>query len=152
MYRGVVCFYQFPTYFITAVPCGSLELDCTHYLLGISLAIALALIVKLHGVYNDTHFISSLLRPMQGQPNALNSAFHLTYNMVLNLLRVEEINPEYMLERSFYQFQNNTAMPVKQQSEWEVSVEICCTSNRLELGPCLCDLIYRLQFLSCGVF
>ena len=37
--------------------------------------------------------------------------------MVLNLLRVEEINPEYMLERSFYQFQNNTAMPLKQQSE-----------------------------------
>jgi ATP-dependent RNA helicase DOB1 len=31
--------------------------------------------------------------------------------MVLNLLRVEEINPEYMLERSFYQFQNYAAIP-----------------------------------------
>ncbi|EDV98757.1 exosome RNA helicase MTR4 [Drosophila grimshawi] len=48
---------------------------------------------------------------VQGKADTLNSAFHLTYNMVLNLLRVEEINPEYMLERSFYQFQNQAALP-----------------------------------------
>ncbi|XP_017769968.1 PREDICTED: superkiller viralicidic activity 2-like 2 [Nicrophorus vespilloides] len=48
---------------------------------------------------------------VKGLPDAINSAFHLTYNMVLNLLRVEEINPEYMLERSFYQFQNQTSIP-----------------------------------------
>jgi ATP-dependent RNA helicase DOB1 len=46
-----------------------------------------------------------------GLPDPLNSAFHLTYNMVLNLLRVEEINPEFVLERSFYQFQNNSSIP-----------------------------------------
>ncbi|XP_069684431.1 exosome RNA helicase MTR4 isoform X2 [Periplaneta americana] len=48
---------------------------------------------------------------VQGQADPINSAFHLTYNMVLNLLRVEEINPEYMLERSFFQFQNHAAIP-----------------------------------------
>jgi ATP-dependent RNA helicase DOB1 len=48
---------------------------------------------------------------VQGKPNSINSAFHLTYNMVLNLLRVEEINPEYMLERSFFQFQNQSSIP-----------------------------------------
>jgi ATP-dependent RNA helicase DOB1 len=48
---------------------------------------------------------------VQGKPDAINSAFHLTYNMVLNLLRVEEINPEYMLERSFFQFQNQSSIP-----------------------------------------
>ncbi|KAG7201588.1 hypothetical protein KM043_004332 [Ampulex compressa] len=48
---------------------------------------------------------------VQGKPDPINSAFHLTYNMVLNLLRVEEINPEYMLERSFYQFQNQACIP-----------------------------------------
>lgn len=47
----------------------------------------------------------------QGHADPLNSAFHLTYNMVLNLLRVEEINPEIMLEKSFYQFQNYAAIP-----------------------------------------
>ena len=53
---------------------------------------------------------------MQGQPDPLNSAFHLTYNMVLNLLRVEEINPEFVLERSFYQFQNNLTIPDLERS------------------------------------
>ena len=47
----------------------------------------------------------------QGQPDPLNSAFHLTYNMVLNLLRVEEVNPEIMLEKSFCQFQNYASVP-----------------------------------------
>lgn len=49
---------------------------------------------------------------LKGQSDPLNSAFRLTYNMVLNLLRLEEINPEYMLEKSFYQFQNYAAIPV----------------------------------------
>jgi ATP-dependent RNA helicase DOB1 len=31
--------------------------------------------------------------------------------MVLNLLRVEEVNPEYMMERSFHQFQNYSTIP-----------------------------------------
>lgn len=48
---------------------------------------------------------------VKGQPDPINSAFHLTYNMILNLLRVEEINPEYMLERSFFQFQNQASIP-----------------------------------------
>ena len=48
---------------------------------------------------------------IKGQADPLNSAFHLTYNMVLNLLRVEEINPEYMLEKSFFQFQQSSSVP-----------------------------------------
>lgn len=56
-------------------------------------------------------FLTHVYSFLQGSADPLNSAFHLTYNMVLNLLRVEEINPEYMLERSFYQFQNYAAIP-----------------------------------------
>lgn len=48
---------------------------------------------------------------LKGQADTLNSAFHLTYNMVLNLLRVEGINPEFMIERSFFQFQQQSAIP-----------------------------------------
>ncbi|VDM25426.1 unnamed protein product [Hydatigera taeniaeformis] len=48
---------------------------------------------------------------LQGKPAPLNSAFHITYNMLLNLLRVEEINPEYLMERSFCQFQNYSLLP-----------------------------------------
>lgn len=48
---------------------------------------------------------------LQGQPDSLNSAFHLTYNMVLNLIRVEGVNPDYMLQQSFYNFQNLAKVP-----------------------------------------
>ena len=43
---------------------------------------------------------------VRGEQDKLNSAFYLGYNMVLNLLRVEGISPEFMLERCFHQFQN----------------------------------------------
>ncbi|KAM4634304.1 exosome RNA helicase MTR4 [Polymixia lowei] len=66
---------------------------------------------------------------LKGSADPLNSAFHLTYNMVLNLLRVEEINPEYMLEKSFYQFQHYRALPgvvekVKKLEEQYHAIEI----------------------------
>eukprot|EP00112_Aurelia_sp_Birch-Aquarium-sp1_P016633 Seg379.1 transcript_id=Seg379.1/GoldUCD/mRNA.D3Y31 product="Exosome RNA helicase MTR4" protein_id=Seg379.1/GoldUCD/D3Y31 len=48
---------------------------------------------------------------LKGDADPLNSAFRLTYNMVLNLLRLEEVNPEFMLGKSFFQFQNYSAIP-----------------------------------------
>ena len=48
---------------------------------------------------------------LQGSADPLNSAFHLTYNMVLNLLRVEDINPEWLLSKSFFQFQHCNKVP-----------------------------------------
>ncbi|KAE9985912.1 hypothetical protein EG328_006752 [Venturia inaequalis] len=47
---------------------------------------------------------------VRGEQDKLNSAFHLGYNMVLNLMRVEGISPEYMLERCFFQFQNTASV------------------------------------------
>ncbi|PIL27430.1 hypothetical protein GSI_10578 [Ganoderma sinense ZZ0214-1] len=49
---------------------------------------------------------------IKGEADRLDSAFHLGYNMVLNLMKVEGISPEFMLERCFYQFQNNAEVPV----------------------------------------
>ncbi|KAK0917178.1 ATP-dependent RNA helicase mtr4 [Friedmanniomyces endolithicus] len=43
---------------------------------------------------------------VRGEQDNLNSAFYLGYNMILNLVRVEGISPEFMLERCFFQFQN----------------------------------------------
>lgn len=48
---------------------------------------------------------------VKGVADRLDSAFHLGYNMILNLLRVEGISPEFMLERCFYQFQNAQKVP-----------------------------------------
>ncbi|PNY29094.1 ATP-dependent RNA helicase mtr4 [Tolypocladium capitatum] len=48
---------------------------------------------------------------VQGHQDKLNSAFYLGYNMILNLLRIEAISPEFMLERCFHQFQNAASVP-----------------------------------------
>ena len=40
----------------------------------------------------------------QGQPTLLTSKFRVTYLMVLNLLRVEELRAEDVMKRSFGEF------------------------------------------------
>ncbi|KAI9203157.1 rRNA-processing arch domain-containing protein [Polychytrium aggregatum] len=52
---------------------------------------------------------------LKGVSDPLNSAFHLTYTMILNLMRVEGIMPEHMLEKSFCQFQNSAKLPELQK-------------------------------------
>lgn len=39
------------------------------------------------------------------------SAFHLSYNMLLNQIRSEDGDPENLLRNSFYQFQADRAIP-----------------------------------------
>ncbi|KAJ3564510.1 hypothetical protein NP233_g8252 [Leucocoprinus birnbaumii] len=57
---------------------------------------------------------------VKGEADRLDSAFHLGYNMVLNLMKVEGISPEYMLERCFFQFQSSAGIP---QLEKELILE-----------------------------
>jgi ATP-dependent RNA helicase DOB1 len=54
---------------------------------------------------------------LKGESDRLDSAFHLTYNMILNLMRIEGISSEYILEKSFYQFQNMTKLPGLQRGK-----------------------------------
>lgn len=46
-----------------------------------------------------------------GSAEPLNSSFRLGYNMLLNLLRAEEANPEFVIARSFAQFQGDRSLP-----------------------------------------
>ncbi|KAF9524948.1 antiviral helicase [Crepidotus variabilis] len=48
---------------------------------------------------------------VKGEADRLDSAFHLGYNMILNLMKVEGISPEFMLERCFFQFQSSAGIP-----------------------------------------
>nr|XP_043625192.1 DExH-box ATP-dependent RNA helicase DExH9 [Erigeron canadensis] len=48
---------------------------------------------------------------VKGSADCLNSAFHLSYNMLLNQLRSEDGDPENLLRNSFYQFQADRAIP-----------------------------------------
>ncbi|VDL90075.1 unnamed protein product [Schistocephalus solidus] len=59
-----------------------------------------------------------------GNPDPLNSAFTLSYNMVLNLLLVEDVNPQIMLQKSFYQFQNYSSIPELEQKITRLTDEL----------------------------
>lgn len=48
---------------------------------------------------------------LKGSADCLNSAFHLSYNMLLNQMRCEDGDPENLLRNSFYQFQADRAIP-----------------------------------------
>eukprot|EP00054_Salpingoeca_dolichothecata_P017500 m.105077 g.105077 ORF g.105077 m.105077 type:complete len:1072 (-) comp22474_c0_seq1:123-3338(-) len=104
---------------------------------------------------------------LKGQPDVLKSAFHLTYNMVLNLLRVEEINPDVMLEKSFFQFQHTAAVPALEQEYEQRSKELKDTdinenvqefymmrqqvaSLGADLQSYITDPQYCLSFLNAG--
>ncbi|PVF97817.1 putative MTR4-involved in nucleocytoplasmic transport of mRNA [Serendipita vermifera] len=65
---------------------------------------------------------------VKGEADRLDSAFHLSYNMILNLMRVEGVSPEYMLEHCFYQFQNAAAVP-KLEAELSKAEEEYATIN-----------------------
>lgn len=60
---------------------------------------------------------------VRGQQDNLNSAFHLGYNMILNLMRVEGISPEFMLERCFFQFQNTAGVSTLEKQLQELEHE-----------------------------
>lgn len=51
---------------------------------------------------------------MSGTAEPLKSKFKLGYNMLLNLLRAEEADPEYVIARSLAQFQADRALPANE--------------------------------------
>ncbi|KAM0953407.1 putative RNA helicase [Dioscorea sansibarensis] len=58
---------------------------------------------------------SDLKQVMVGKPTRLESQFRLTYNMILHLLRVEELKVEDMLKRSFAEFHAQKNLPEKER-------------------------------------
>ncbi|KAL0412796.1 UNVERIFIED_CONTAM: DExH-box ATP-dependent RNA helicase DExH9 [Sesamum radiatum] len=48
---------------------------------------------------------------LKGSADPLNSAFHLSYNTLLNQIRAEDGDPENLLRNSFFQFQADRSIP-----------------------------------------
>lgn len=59
---------------------------------------------------------------MLGTPAKLQSQFRLTYNMILNLLRVEALKVEEMIKRSFSENASQRLLPEQQQKVVEVKM------------------------------
>nr|CAD1820723.1 unnamed protein product [Ananas comosus var. bracteatus] len=60
---------------------------------------------------------------LKGSADSLNSAFHLSYNMLLNQMRCEDGDPEKLLRHSFYQFQADRALPDLEKKVKELEME-----------------------------
>ena len=54
---------------------------------------------------------ATLARIMLGEPTKLESRFRLTYLMILNLLRVQELRVQDMMRRSFSEFAMQADLP-----------------------------------------
>ncbi|KZO92822.1 antiviral helicase [Calocera viscosa TUFC12733] len=68
--------------------------------------------------------LGTLHTMMLGQPNKLQSQFRLTYNMILNLLRVEALRVEEMIKRSFSENASQRLLPDQQRKVLEVEKEL----------------------------
>ncbi|KAF3324786.1 superkiller viralicidic activity 2-like 2 [Carex littledalei] len=60
---------------------------------------------------------------LKGNADSLNSAFHLSYNMLLNQMRSEDGDPEKLLRYSFYQFQADRSLPDLEKQVKELEIE-----------------------------
>ncbi|KAF9055903.1 NUC185 domain-containing protein [Panaeolus papilionaceus] len=77
---------------------------------------------------------TSLQTMMLGTPGKLSSQFRLTYNMILNLLRVEALRVEEMIKRSFSENASQRLLPDQQKKVLE-------SEKRLSSLPKIeCDL------------
>jgi antiviral helicase SKI2 len=65
--------------------------------------------------WDDIPEEGDLRRLLTGNPTKLESQFRLTYTMILNLLRVEDLKVEDMLKRSFAEFHAQRALPEQQR-------------------------------------
>ncbi|KAF2761126.1 antiviral helicase [Pseudovirgaria hyperparasitica] len=81
--------------------------------------------------------IARLRQMMLGDPTKLRSQFRLTYNMILNLLRVEALKIEEMIKRSFSENATQTLLP-----EHEKKVKLSeADLAKIKREPCeICDI------------
>ena len=75
-------------------------------------------------ISNKLYQVTTLHTMMLGNPMKLKSQFRLTYNMILNLLRVEALKVEEMIKRSFSENASQKLLPDQQKKVIEVCSNI----------------------------
>ena len=80
--------------------------------------------------------VTELRQMILGEPSKLRSQFRLTYNMILNLLRVEALKIEEMIKRSFSEHATQQLLP-----EHEKSIKVSeADLMKIKREPCdICD-------------
>ncbi|KAL1412136.1 Antiviral helicase ski2 [Vanrija albida] len=83
--------------------------------------------------------VKELHEMMLGTPNRLTSQFRLTYNMILNLLRVEALRVEEMIKRSFSENAAQKLAP-EQQRQVEQAEKLLAKLPKVECPICSVDI------------
>lgn len=69
-----------------------------------------------------------------GLPLRLDSQFYIGYNMLLNMLRMEGVDPTYIIERSFAQFQKNKGRAESQDRLNRLQHELSLADDELKIA------------------
>lgn len=90
--------------------------------------------------------VARLRKMMLGEPTKLRSQFRLTYNMMLNLLRVEALKIEEMIKRSFSENATQALLP-----EHEKRVKLSeADLEKVKREPCkICDIDLEACHQAC---
>lgn len=81
--------------------------------------------------------VATLKRMILGDPTKLRSQFRLTYNMILNLLRVEALKIEEMIKRSFSENATQALLPEQERLVKLSEVDLA----KVKREPCdICDV------------
>ncbi|OAQ60481.1 antiviral helicase SKI2 [Pochonia chlamydosporia 170] len=90
------------------------------------------------GSSDDVPPVAELRNMILGEPSKLRSQFRLTYNMILNLLRVEALKIEEMIKRSFSEHATQALLP-----EHEKDVKLAQADlAKVKREPCkTCDAV-----------
>ena len=82
---------------------------------------------------------ATLKQMILGDPTKLRSQFRLTYNMILNLLRVEALKVEEMIKRSFSENATQALLP-EQEKQVKLSESDLAKITREPCNTCDVDL------------
>ena len=82
---------------------------------------------------------ATLKQMILGDPTKLRSQFRLTYNMILNLLRVEALKIEEMIKRSFSENATQALLP-EQEKQVKISEADLANIKREQCNVCDVDL------------
>ncbi|CAM9227349.1 unnamed protein product [Ascophyllum nodosum] len=60
---------------------------------------------------------------LYGEADPLNSSYHISYNMLLNMLRVEDADPDFLVRSSFHQYQQESSAPALEEEARELDLK-----------------------------
>ena len=82
---------------------------------------------------------------MKGKSDPLNSSFSLNYNQILNLSRIEGIKCEFILKKSFRQYQSVRAIPLLKKKILKMYNIYLKYGNNWERDDLINEAIYKIQ-------